>query len=35
MIDLGLQGMDEYTRWLEWNYGASVSLDMRWKTMER
>jgi tape measure domain-containing protein len=34
MIDLGLQGMDEYTRWLEWNYGASVSLDMRWKTME-
>ncbi|SCK61184.1 tape measure domain-containing protein [Variovorax sp. HW608] len=34
MIDLGLQGMDEYSRWLEWNYGASVSLDMRWKTME-
>lgn len=34
MIDLGLQGMDEYTRWLEWNYGASVSLDMRRKTME-
>ena len=34
MIDLGLKGMDEYTRWLQWNYGASVSPDMRWKTME-
>lgn len=34
MIDLGLQGMNEYTNWLQWNYGASVSLDMRWKTME-
>lgn len=34
MIDLGLQGMNEYTGWLEWNYGASVSLDMRSKTME-
>ncbi|MDX1251145.1 MAG: phage tail tape measure protein [Gammaproteobacteria bacterium] len=35
VIDLGLQGMDEYTRWLERQYGASVSLDMRSKTMER
>jgi tape measure domain-containing protein len=34
MIDLGLRGMDEYTRWLEWNYGATISLDMRRKTME-
>jgi len=34
MIDLGLQGMNEYTGWLQWNYGASVSLDMRSKTME-
>lgn len=34
MIELGLQGMNEYTGWLEWNYGASVSLDMRRKTME-
>lgn len=34
MIDLGLQGMNEYTSWLQWNYGASVSLDMRSKTME-
>ncbi|TXH83136.1 tape measure protein [Thauera aminoaromatica] len=34
MIDLGLQGMNEYTSWLQWSYGASVSLDMRSKTME-
>jgi phage-related minor tail protein len=34
MIDLGLQGMNEYTNWLQWNYGASVSLDMRSKTMD-
>jgi len=34
MIDLGLQAMNEYTGWLEWNYGASVSLDMKRKTME-
>ena len=34
MIDLGLQGMNEYTSWLQWNYGASVSLDMRSKTMD-
>jgi hypothetical protein len=26
--------MNEYTGWLQWNYGASVSLDMRRKTME-
>jgi phage-related minor tail protein len=34
MIELGLQGLDQYTSWLQWNYGASVSLDMRRKTME-
>jgi len=34
MIELGLQGVDQYTGWLRWNYGASVSLDMRRKTME-
>ncbi|MBK1674630.1 hypothetical protein CKO35_15295 [Ectothiorhodospira shaposhnikovii] len=34
MIDLGLQGINEYTRWLQRNYGGSVSLDMRRKTME-
>lgn len=34
MIELGLQGMNEYTSWLEQNYGAAVSLDMRWKTMD-
>ena len=34
MIDLGLKGMDQYTGWLQWNHGASVSLDMRRKTME-
>ena len=33
MIELGMQGMNEYTSWLEHNYGAAVSLDMRWKTM--
>lgn len=34
MIDLGMQGMNEYTSWLEWKYGASVSIDMRRKTMD-
>jgi hypothetical protein len=34
MIELGLKGMDQYTGWLQWNHGASVSLDMRRKTME-
>jgi hypothetical protein len=34
MIDLGLRGMDEYTRWLEWKYPFGVSLDMRRKTMD-
>ena len=34
MIELGLQGMNDYTSWLQWNYGASVSLDMRSKTMD-
>lgn len=33
MIELGLKAMNEYTGWLEWNYGASVSLDMKRKTM--
>jgi phage-related minor tail protein len=34
MIDLGLQGMNEYTSWLQFKYGAAVSLDMRSKTMD-
>lgn len=33
MIDLGLQGMNEYTSWLQWHYGASVSLNMKSNTM--
>lgn len=33
MIELGLQGMNEYTGWVEWNHGSMVSLDMRSKTM--
>jgi tape measure domain-containing protein len=34
MIDLGLQGMQEYTSWLRRNYGASLSIDMEWQTMK-
>jgi len=34
MIELGLQGIDEYAGWLEWNFGTGVSLAMRWKTMD-
>ena len=34
MIDLGLRGMNEYSSWLQWKYGASVSLDAKRKTME-
>ncbi|MBL0422459.1 phage tail tape measure protein [Ramlibacter sp. AW1] len=34
MIELGLRGLDEYSAWLQWKYGAAVSLDMRWKTMD-
>ena len=34
MIELGLQGMREHTSWMRWNFGASVSLDMRSKTMD-
>ncbi len=33
MIELGLKGMDEYCGWLQWNYGAAISPDMRWNTM--
>ena len=33
MIDLGLQGMNEYTSWLQYNYGAAVSLNMKSDTM--
>ena len=33
MIDLGLQGMNEYTSWLRWKYGASVGLNMKSDTM--
>ncbi|GEM_PF-882999 len=35
LIELGLRGMDEYTSWLERTYSGGVSLDMRYKTMER
>jgi len=35
LIELGLRGMDEYTLWLERTYSGGVSLDMRYKTMER
>lgn len=34
MIELGLQGMNDYTSWLQSNYGAWISLDMRSKTMD-
>ena len=34
MIELGLQGMNEYMRWLEGKYGAWMSLGARYKTME-
>ena len=34
MIDLGMQGMNEYTRWLESKFGGMVSLDMRRRTMD-
>ena len=33
MIELGLQGMNEYTSWLQYNYGAAVSLNMKSDTM--
>lgn len=33
MIDLGLQGMNEYTSWLRYKYGAAVSLTMKSDTM--
>jgi len=35
MIDLGLQGMGEYTGWLQARYGAAVSLTMPRRTMDR
>ena len=34
MIELGLQGMDEYTNWVESNYPGSVSAGSRWRAME-
>ena len=34
MIDLGLQGMRDYTNWLRGNYGASLSIDMEWQTLK-
>jgi tape measure domain-containing protein len=34
MIELGLQGMREYMSWLQWNYGASVSVDASSKTLQ-
>ncbi|MFT4269183.1 MAG: tape measure protein [Xenophilus sp.] len=33
MIDLGLQGMNEYTSWVQFKYGAAVSLNMKSDTM--
>ncbi|RRD44834.1 phage tail tape measure protein [Comamonadaceae bacterium OH3737_COT-264] len=33
MIELGMQGMNEYTSWLRWKYGASVGLNMKADTM--
>lgn len=35
MIDLGLQGMREYSGWLQARYGAAVSPDMPRRTMDR
>lgn len=34
MIELGLQGMREYTSWLRSKFGASVSLGMEWETLK-
>lgn len=34
MIELGMKGMDEYTHWLQFHYGAAISLNMRSKTMD-
>ena len=34
MIELGMQGMREYTSWLRSHYGASLSIDMEWKTLQ-
>ena len=34
MIELGMQGMRDYTSWLRANYGASLSIDMEWQTMK-
>jgi phage-related minor tail protein len=33
MIDLGLQGMNDYTSWLQFKFGAAVSLNMKHDTM--
>ena len=34
MIELGMSGMDQYTNWLQHQYGASISLDTRRTTLE-
>ena len=34
MIELGLQGMREYTSWLRSHFASSLSLDMEWNTMQ-
>lgn len=34
MIELGMQGMDDYTGWLSWNFGANVSQGNREKTLD-
>jgi phage-related minor tail protein len=34
MIELGLQGMRDYTSWLRSHFASSLSLDMEWNTMQ-
>ena len=34
MIELGLQGMRDYTSWLRTHFASSLSLDMEWNTMQ-
>ena len=34
MIELGLQGMRDYSAWLRIHFGASLSIGMEWETMQ-
>ena len=34
MIELGLQGIRDYTSWLRNHFASSVSMDMEWNTMQ-